>query len=64
MTAGYLNLAVGAITITDARKQDMLMSEGYLHNGKTILCRALDKERFTSLDDINRNDVVVMVNPG
>ena len=64
MTEGYLNLAVGGITITDARKQDMLMSEGYLHNGKTILCRVSDQERFTSLDDINRNDVVVMVNPG
>jgi ABC-type amino acid transport substrate-binding protein len=34
------DLAIGGITITDARKQTMLMSEGYLANGKTILCRA------------------------
>ena len=42
----------------------MLMSDGYLHNGKTILCRATDKDRYTSLDDVNRNDVVVMVIAG
>lgn len=64
MTAGYMDMAVGGITITDARKQEMLMSEGYLHNGKTILCRAADRDRFTSLDDVSQNDVTVMVNPG
>ena len=64
MTAGYMDMAVGGITITEARKQEMLMSEGYLHNGKTILCRKSEQERFTSLEDVNRNDVVVMVNPG
>ena len=40
------------------------MSDGYLHNGKTIHCRATDKDRYTSLDDVNRNDVVVMVIAG
>ena len=64
MTDGYMDMAVGGITITDARKQEMLMSEGYLHNGKTILCRTSDKDRYTSLDDVNQSDVVVMVNPG
>ena len=33
-------LAIGGITITDTRKETMLMSDGYLANGKTILCRA------------------------
>ncbi|MCF0168151.1 MAG: transporter substrate-binding domain-containing protein, partial [Bacteroidales bacterium] len=37
---------------------------GYLHNGKTILCRKADEQRFKSIDDINRPDVIVMVNPG
>ena len=36
------DLAIGGITITDARRETMLMSEGYLANGKTILCRATD----------------------
>ena len=40
------------------------MSEGYLNNGKTILCRKDDAQRFQSLDDMNRPEVTVMVNPG
>ena len=38
------DLAIGGITITDTRKETMLMSEGYLANGKTILCRASERE--------------------
>ena len=58
------DLAIGGITITDARKQTMLMSEGYLANGKTILCRASERERYKSLADIDKPEVHVMVNPG
>ena len=58
------DLAIGGITITDARKETMLMSDGYLSNGKTILCRASDTNRFQSLADIDKSDVRVMVNPG
>ena len=62
--AGKFDLAVCGITVTDARKETMLMSDGYLTNGKTILCRADEAERYTSLADINRPEVRVMVNPG
>ena len=58
------DLAIGGITITDTRRETMLMSEGYLANGKTILCRALDADRFRSLADIDKPEVRVMVNPG
>ena len=58
------DLAMCGITITDARKEIMLMSEGYLKNGKTILCRKDQAERFASLEDINQPDVRVMINPG
>lgn len=58
------DMAVGGITITEARCATMLMSEGYLANGKTILCRVEDTSRFRSLEDIDRPDVRVMVNPG
>ncbi len=58
------DLAIGGITITDARRETMLMSEGYLANGKTILCRTSDTERFQSLEDIDKPEVRVMVNPG
>ena len=58
------DLAIGGITITDARRETMLMSDGYLCNGKTILCRADEADRFQSLADIDRPEVRVMVNPG
>ncbi len=58
------DLAIGGITITDARKETMLMSDGYLCNGKTILCRADEADRYQSLADIDKPEVRVMVNPG
>ena len=58
------DLAIGGITITDARCETMLMSEGYLANGKTILCRASEANRYKSLEDIDKPEVRVMVNPG
>jgi len=62
--AGDFDLAISGITITDARRAQALMSEGYLANGKTVLCRAADAARYTSLEAIDRPEVVVMENPG
>ena len=62
--AGKFDLALCGITITDARKEQALMSEGYLENGKTVLCRVEDAEKYTSLEAINRPEVRVMENPG
>ncbi len=58
------DFAIGGITITDARRETMLMSEGYLSNGKTILCRASESKRYKSLSDLDKPEVKVMVNPG
>ena len=58
------DLAIGGITITDTRKSQMLMSDGYLANGKTILCCITDASRYKSLADIDQPGVRVMVNPG
>ena len=58
------DFAIGGITITDARKETMLMSDGYLANGKTILCRTSDADHYQSLADIDKPEVRVMVNPG
>ena len=58
------DFAIGGITITDTRRETMSMSEGYLANGKTILCRASDVDRFRALADIDKPEVRVMVNPG
>ena len=59
-----MDFAIGGITITDARKETMLMSDGYLCNGKTILCRADEANCYQSLADIDKPEVRVMVNPG
>ena len=58
------DLAIGGITITDARCETMLMSDGYLANGKTILCRKSDASLYQSLADLDKPEVRVMVNPG
>ena len=62
--AGKFDLAICGITVTDARKEQALMSDGYLENGKTVLCRAEDADKYTSLEAINRPEVRVMENPG
>lgn len=58
------DLAVSGITITEERLRIMAISEGYLDNGKTILCRVEDSAKFQSLEDIDKPEVRVMVNPG
>ena len=46
--AGKFDLAICGITVTDARKEAALMSDGYLENGKTVLCRAEDAGKYIS----------------
>ena len=58
------DLAICGITITQARKDQALMSIGYLGNGKTILIRTEDTDKYKSLVDINKPGVKVMENPG
>ena len=62
--AGKFDLAICGITITEARKEQALMSDGYFGNGKTVLCRTEDADKYTSLEAINRPEVRVMENPG
>ena len=40
LLAGKFDLAICGVTVNDARKEQALMSDGYIENGKTILCRA------------------------
>lgn len=62
--AGKFDLAICGITVTDDRKEQALMSDVYLGNGKTVLCRAEDAEKYISIDAINRPEVRVIENPG
>ena len=58
------DLALCGITITPERKRKALMSDGYLANGKTVLCRAEDATKYVTLAAIDRPEVRVMENPG
>ena len=58
------DLALCGITITKERKRRALMSDGYLGNGKTVLCRAEDAKKYVALAAIDRPEVRVMENPG
>ena len=62
--SGKFDLAICGITITAARQEQALMSIGYLGNGKTVLCRVEDADKYTSLEAIDRPEVRVMENPG
>ena len=58
------DVAISGITVTDARKKVMTMSDGYLTFGKTILVTRGKEGKFKTLDDVNQPDVRVMYNPG
>ena len=62
--AAKFDLAMCGISITEERQAKALMSDAYLANGKTVLMRAEDVDKYTSLDDINQPGVRVMENPG
>lgn len=62
--AGKFDVAMCGITVTDARKKKMAMSDPYLTFGKTILVTKTKAGQFKSLADVNKPSVRVMYNPG
>ncbi|ANU66381.2 transporter substrate-binding domain-containing protein [Turicimonas muris] len=58
------DVGISGITVTDARKKVMTMSDGYLTFGKTILVTKGKEGQFKSLADVNKPEVRVMYNPG
>ena len=64
--ADKFDFALCGISRNFTRARIMAMSDGYGvgYFGKTILCRAADAKKFQSLEDIDKPDVCVMINPG
>jgi cyclohexadienyl dehydratase len=58
------DFAMGGITITLNRAKTALFSNPYLRDGKAAAVRCTDARQFTSLADIDRPGVRVVVNPG
>ena len=58
------DFAICGITITEKRQREALMTKGYLTAGKTFLMRKEDVDKYKSIEDVNRPNVRVMINPG
>jgi cyclohexadienyl dehydratase len=63
-TAGRFDIAVGGITKLPARAALGPFAHTVLVDGKRPIVRCPDRDRFTSLDALNRRDVHIVVNPG
>ena len=58
------DVAVGGISVTLDRAQRASFSTAYLVDGKTPVTRCENVQRFQTLEQIDRPDVRVVVNPG
>ena len=64
LRADKYDIGMGGISVTDERKTHALFSVPLLTDGKAPVARCEDKDRFRTLDDIDREGVTVIVNPG
>jgi cyclohexadienyl dehydratase len=64
LAAGKFDIGMGGITVTEARKAQAFFSDPILTDGKATVARCEDKERFRTLEGIDRKGVRVIVNPG
>jgi cyclohexadienyl dehydratase len=62
--AGKFDIAMGGVTITPPRAEKLYFSKPTFVDGKRPIARCTDKDKFKSVEDINRPDVRVIVNPG
>ncbi|MFF4406878.1 transporter substrate-binding domain-containing protein [Streptomyces sp. NPDC001404] len=61
---GKCDIAMGGVSITAERREQADFTDPYLTDGKVPLVRSEDVDRYRTLDQINRKDVRVIVNPG
>ncbi|MBT2687726.1 transporter substrate-binding domain-containing protein [Bacillus sp. ISL-47] len=62
--ADKFDIAVGGVTRNTSRQKTAYVSQGYLSFGKVPLIRAEDKDKYLSIEDINKPSVRIGVNPG
>ena len=62
--AAKFDVAMGGITVTLERAKLGFFTEAYIREGKTPIARCADKDRFATLEQIDRPEVTVLVNPG
>jgi len=62
--AGRYDLALSGVSVNLERQKVALFSVPYLKDGKTPITRCENKERFQTLEQIDRPGVRLIVNPG
>jgi cyclohexadienyl dehydratase len=64
MEAGKFDIAMGGISVTEARARIGLFSAPMMSDGKTPITLCKNAARFQTLDQIDRKGVRLVVNPG
>ncbi|WP_342603130.1 transporter substrate-binding domain-containing protein [Peribacillus sp. FSL E2-0159] len=64
LQADKFDIAVGGVTRNTARQKSAYVSQGYLSFGKVPLIRKEDKDKYLTIEDINKPSVRIGVNPG
>lgn len=61
---GKFDIGMGGITITLERARTAFFSAPVMRSGKTPIARCADRDKFSTIAEIDRPDVRVIVNPG
>jgi cyclohexadienyl dehydratase len=61
---GKFDVGMGGISITLARQRVAFFSQPVMRVGKAAVARCADRDRFTTLSEIDHPGVKVLVNPG
>ncbi|WP_232699056.1 transporter substrate-binding domain-containing protein [Brevibacillus daliensis] len=64
LLADKFDIAAGGVSRNTDRQKKAYMTEGYIGFGKSPLIRKADKDKYKSLEDINKKEVRIGVNPG
>jgi cyclohexadienyl dehydratase len=62
--ADAFDIAMGGVSITIERAKKGYFSIPYLREGKTPIARCADKDKYQTLEAIDRPEITVLVNPG
>lgn len=62
--AGKYDIAMGGVSVTLDRAKKGFFSIPIMHEGKTPIARCGDVSKYETLDEIDKPDVKVVVNPG
>lgn len=64
LSAGRCDIAMGGVSVTLPRARSVYFSESTRTDGKTPLVRCADKDKYQTLQQIDRPGTKVIVNPG